>query len=99
MPTYDYACRSCEHEFEAFQSMNDKPLVKCPECGRRTLERLVGTGAGILFKASGFYETDYKRAGKNSGGESSSSGDKKSGSDGSGTSKTPAAASSDGTSK
>ncbi len=64
MPTYDYRCRSCEHTFEHFQGISDPLLRKCPECGRRTLERLFGTGAGVVFKGSGFYETDYKRSGK-----------------------------------
>ena len=64
MPTYDYRCRSCEHAFEHFQGISDPLLRKCPECGRRTLERLFGTGAGVVFKGSGFYETDYKRSGK-----------------------------------
>jgi putative FmdB family regulatory protein len=60
MPTYDYRCRACEHEFEAFQSMKDKPLRKCPECGKLKLERLIGMGAGVIFKGGGFYETDYR---------------------------------------
>lgn len=63
MPTYDYVCRKCEHRFEQYQSMTEALLVKCPKCGREGLERLIGSGAGILFKGSGFYETDYKRAG------------------------------------
>ena len=60
MPTYDYACQACDHAFEEFQSMSAKPLKKCPECGRMKLKRLIGTGAGIIFKGSGFYETDYR---------------------------------------
>jgi putative FmdB family regulatory protein len=60
MPTYDYRCAACQHEFEEFQSITDKPLKKCPECGGQ-VKRLLGTGAGIIFKGSGFYETDYKR--------------------------------------
>ena len=60
MPTYDYRCNNCEHEFEEFQSMSAKPLRKCPECGTLKLERLIGTGAGVIFKGSGFYETDYR---------------------------------------
>ena len=59
MPTYDYECRRCKHTFEAFQSMTDKPLRKCPECGGR-VRRLIGAGAGIIFKGSGFYATDYR---------------------------------------
>lgn len=60
MPTYDYICRACEHEFEEFQSMSAKPLRKCPNCGKAQLERLIGTGAGVIFKGGGFYETDYR---------------------------------------
>jgi len=62
MPTYDYRCKDCGHEFELFQSMKDRPKRKCPECGKPKLERLIGTGAGIIFKGSGFYETDYRSA-------------------------------------
>ena len=61
MPTYDYRCQACGHAFEEFQSMSDAPLKKCPKCGRRRLVRLLGTGAGIIFKGSGFYETDYRK--------------------------------------
>lgn len=60
MPTYDYRCNACKHEFELFQSMSDKPKRKCPECGKSALERLIGTGAAVLFKGSGFYQTDYR---------------------------------------
>ncbi len=60
MPTYEYLCDNCGHEFEKFQSISSKPLRKCPACGRRQLKRLIGTGAGIIFKGSGFYETDYR---------------------------------------
>ena len=60
MPTYDYRCLECGHPFEAFQSMTDKPLKKCPLCAGK-VKRLIGTGAGVIFKGSGFYETDYKR--------------------------------------
>lgn len=60
MPTYDYECSSCGHRFEEFQSMSAKPLKKCPECGKSALERLIGLGAGIIFKGGGFYETDYR---------------------------------------
>ncbi len=62
MPTYDYRCGACAHEFELFQSMKDSPKRKCPACAKNTLERLIGTGAGVLFKGSGFYETDYRSA-------------------------------------
>ncbi|MDX2115952.1 MAG: FmdB family zinc ribbon protein [Planctomycetota bacterium] len=60
MPTYEYICRACEHEFEEFQSMSAAPLKKCPECGKASLERKIGVGAGIIFKGGGFYETDYR---------------------------------------
>ena len=63
MPTYDYVCAACDHAFEHFQSMTSRRLRKCPACGQPKLERLVGSGAGVIFKGSGFYETDYKRAG------------------------------------
>ncbi len=63
MPTYDYRCNACDHEFELFQSMNDGPKRTCPKCGKRKLERLIGTGAALLFKGSGFYETDYRSEG------------------------------------
>ncbi len=60
MPTYDYICRACGHEMELFQSMSEKPKRKCPECGAMKLERLIGTGAAVIFKGGGFYETDYR---------------------------------------
>ncbi len=60
MPTYEYRCDNCGHEFEQFQSITAKSLRKCPECGKNALNRLIGTGAGIIFKGSGFYETDYR---------------------------------------
>ena len=59
MPTYEYECRKCGHRFETFQSMKDEPLKKCEKCGGE-LRRLIGTGAGIIFKGSGFYQTDYR---------------------------------------
>jgi len=75
MPTYEYECDACGHKFEKFQSMSDPVLRKCPACGKRKLQRLMGTGAGIIFKGSGFYETDYKRKAppKSEGSGSSSS--------------------------
>jgi putative FmdB family regulatory protein len=60
MPTYDYLCKACDHAFELFQQMSAPHETTCPECGAESLKRLVGTGAGILFKGSGFYETDYR---------------------------------------
>ncbi len=61
MPTYEYECQNCGFKFEEFQGMNDEPLKKCPKCGKNKLQRLLGVGMGIIFKGSGFYETDYKR--------------------------------------
>ncbi len=60
MPTYDYRCDACGHSFEEFQSFSEEPLKKCPACGKKKLVRLFGTGAGVIFKGSGFYETDYR---------------------------------------
>lgn len=60
MPTYEYQCDACEHAFEEFQSFSEAPLKKCPECGKPKLRRLFGTGAAVLFKGSGFYQTDYR---------------------------------------
>jgi putative FmdB family regulatory protein len=60
MPTYDYVCDACQHEFELFQSMKDDPIRKCPKCKRLKLRRLFGTGAAVVFKGSGFYQTDYR---------------------------------------
>ena len=60
MPTYDYECRECGHLWELFQQMKDNPKRKCPECGRLRAKRLIGPGAGIIFKGSGFYQTDYR---------------------------------------
>ena len=60
MPTYEYACTACKHEFEKFQSMKDEPVKKCPKCGKNKVKRLISKGGGILFKGSGFYQTDYR---------------------------------------
>ena len=60
MPTYEYQCKDCGFKFEQFQSIADSPLKKCPSCGGE-LERLVSGGAGLIFKGSGFYITDYKQ--------------------------------------
>ncbi len=60
MPTYDYRCAECGHQFELFHSMKDAPKKKCPKCAKNALERLIGTGGGVLFKGGGFYETDYR---------------------------------------
>lgn len=60
MPNYDYECQSCGHVFEKFQQMSDKRLESCPKCGKK-VKRLIGGGAGIIFKGSGFYATDYRK--------------------------------------
>lgn len=60
MPTYDYVCDACDHKFEQFQSMKDDALTKCPKCKKKKLRRLFGAGAAIVFKGSGFYQTDYR---------------------------------------
>ena len=60
MPTYDYLCDGCGHEFELFQSITGPVRRKCPECGKLKLKRLIGTGGAVIFKGSGFYQTDYR---------------------------------------
>jgi len=60
MPTYEYHCDSCSHEFEEFQYITDAPLKKCPQCRKNKLRRLIGGGAAIMFRGSGFYQTDYR---------------------------------------
>ena len=75
MPTYEYQCDACNHNFDEFQSIMAKPLKKCPQCGKSKLRRVFGTGAAILFKGSGFYQTDYRsesyKAGEKADAESS----------------------------
>ena len=63
MPTYEYACTACEYEFEAFHAITADPIRQCPECGEREVERLISGGAGLIFKGSGFYITDYRSDG------------------------------------
>lgn len=79
MPTYDYVCRNCGAQLELFQSITARPRRKCASCGKQTLERQMGTGAGILFRGSGFYQTDYRSASYSAGqkAESSASSDAK----------------------
>lgn len=74
MPTYEYVCSKCETEFEAFQSMKDAPLTTCPHCGKKGgVKRRIGGGAGLIFKGTGFYITDYKPKASPPAGESGSS--------------------------
>src|SRR3954447_19711811 len=60
MPTYDYSCDACHHEFEVFESITAQPQRKCPKCKKNKLRRLFGAGGGLIFKGSGFYQTDYR---------------------------------------
>ncbi len=60
MPTYEYQCDACGHRFDELQSFSEPPLKKCPKCKKKKLQRLIGTGAAILFKGTGFYQTDYR---------------------------------------
>ncbi len=98
MPTYDYTCDACGHTFEEFQNITAEMLTKCPKCKKKKLRRLFGTGAALVFKGSGFYQTDYRSEGykkavaaeknsssseKSSSGDSSKSDSKNSGSTGS----------------
>ena len=90
MPTYDYVCDACGHKFELFQSMNDPVQRKCPQCKKMKLRRLFGTGAAIVFKGSGFYQTDYrsesyKKAAKAESGSADGDGKASKGSDSSST--------------
>jgi putative FmdB family regulatory protein len=61
MPTYQYQCEACGHELDEFQSMTESPLIRCPSCNTESLVRVLGTGAGLIFKGTGFYLTDYKK--------------------------------------
>jgi putative FmdB family regulatory protein len=63
MPTYEYVCGKCGHEFERFHSILAEPVKKCPECGKNAVTRKIGMGGGVLFKGGGFYETDYRSEG------------------------------------
>jgi len=63
MPTYEYKCLSCKHQFEILQSIKDKPKTKCPECGKK-LKKIISSAAGFVFKGPGFYATDYKKPNK-----------------------------------
>jgi putative FmdB family regulatory protein len=60
MPTYDYRCKKCDHKWETFQSIKAPATRKCPDCGKQAAERVIGPGAAVIFKGSGFYQTDYR---------------------------------------
>lgn len=60
MPTYDYQCSECGYSFERFQPITARAIRKCPSCGKRKVRRLLGSGAGVIFRGSGFYQTDYR---------------------------------------
>jgi putative FmdB family regulatory protein len=89
MPTYEYKCTACGHQFEQFQSITAAPIKRCPQCGKAKVKRLLGTGAGLIFKGSGFYITDYRdssykekakaESGSGSGGSSEGGSESKSG--------------------
>ena len=112
MPTYEYKCFACNHTFERFQSITAEPIKRCPECGKAKVKRLLGTGAGFVFKGSGFYITDYRSEGykekakaESGGASGGASSDAKpaaggdSGGGGGDAGKSPAAASSDSAAK
>ncbi len=107
MPTYDYVCDACGHAFELFQSIKENAKRKCPECGKLKLRRLFGTGAAIVFKGSGFYQTDYRsdsyrkaaEADKKASSGESKSGDGKSSSKDAGSKDSSTASKSSGSSK
>lgn len=93
MPTYEYRCPSCGYEFEEFQSIMDDPITECPRCHKAT-HRVISGGAGLIFKGTGFYETDYKRKGERKpSGESSTSASTSSSSDSPSTPSKPSGAS------
>ena len=103
MPTYDYQCQACGHRFELFQSMTARVKRKCPECGKSALERLIGPGAGFLFKGDGFYITDYRsdsyKAGEKAAEDKPVASDSKTGSGGDGKSSKSSSSSDSGKSK
>jgi putative FmdB family regulatory protein len=74
MPTYEYICENCRHKFEQFQTITAKALRKCPQCGKNKLKRLLGCGSGVIFKGSGFYQTDYRSESYKKGAQSETAG-------------------------
>lgn len=109
MPTYDYKCKECDHRWELFQPITAKAVRKCPDCGKLKAQRVIGPGAGVIFKGSGFYQTDYRssaykkaaeadRQSQSGGSDSKSSGDGDSKSSGGGDSKSSGGSESKGSS-
>jgi len=99
MPTYDYECDACGHEMELFQRISEEPLKKCPSCKKNKLRRLFGTGAAIVFKGSGFYETDYRSESYKKGKEKAKENQSESGKESSGDSNSNSSSKSDSDSK
>ena len=96
MPTYEYKCNACGHKFERFQSITAAPVKQCPACGKNKAQRLIGTGAGLIFKGSGFYITDYRSEGyKEKAKAETGASDPKTGGDGSTTESKPPPAKTD----
>jgi putative FmdB family regulatory protein len=81
MPTYEYKCEACGYGFERFQSITADPIKRCPECGKAKVKRLIGTGAGMIFKGSGFYITDYRSDSYNNAAKAEQGGGSSSGSE------------------
>lgn len=77
MPTYDYRCKKCNHNWELFQPITASPVRKCPECGKPSARRVIGPGAGIIFKGSGFYQTDYRSESYKKGAEAAKKSEEK----------------------
>ncbi len=91
MPTYEYACRACGHEFEVFHSIMADPISVCPKCRKKKVERMIGTGGAVIFKGGGFYETDYRSESYKAGADADSKAAKPSESSASAASETNAA--------
>lgn len=77
MPTYEYKCNACDHVFERFQKISDRPVRTCPECGKRRVRRLISSGGGLVFKGPGFYATDYRKDTGRSAGDATSTSESK----------------------
>ncbi len=99
MPTYDYKCDGCGHTFEEFQYFSEEPLKVCPKCGTDKLRRLFGTGAAVIFKGSGFYETDYRSDSYKAAAKADTEGAKGTAPGTTGTTSTPATGSADSATK